>query len=768
MNRRFLTLLILCMTQISLWAQNRETEHWSLYLAYHDATKSIPVNEEVFALFNGNLLKYSTIDDEVRLYSKLDGLNGRNIQFMAYSDQQHCLMLVYDDLLIDLFYPENGEVVNMPQIKQGVSPGVMINHIFAHDNHVILAMSNGLAHIDLDKQEVKGYYALGQSIKSAAIYQDVLYAATQQQLLSCPTHDNPLDIHQWKTLPYGNISQFMVFADQLYATDAQGLKKREKDGSFQLISQEKFTILYPAKKQAVLAHAQKAFLIEAEHPTTLIPIQETPNTWKHLSVAKNGHFWATDHYGLQAYVLKNGKLEQEGTAIGGYGPRRDLCYYMQYVGERLLIAGGRLDPYDRTHYDGTLMTYEDGKWTFFQEEGISEQTSLKYRDMTCLIQDPKDPSHHFATAGGTGLYEFRDFKFVNHWSRHNTPLVSAAEPSPNYVRLDGLQYDEKGNLWLLNNQADTVVRVRKPDGTWKGFFIEAMKNAPTCERTLIDSKGRFWATSRRTVSNHTGGLLCLDYNGTIDNTKDDVATYRTQVTNQDGTSYSFGGVYCLTEDIDGAIWIGTGAGLFVIADPDEWGSQQFRITQIKVPRNDGTNLADYLLNGVAVTAICIDGAGRKWIGTQENGLYLVSHDGTEILAYYHQDNSPLLSNNIYSIAIHHTTGEVMIGTEKGLCSLMGHATSPFESLEDSQLKVYPNPLRPEHHQGVTLTGLTADADIKITTTNGQVVGAGTSLGGTFVWDARGLDGSRVKPGVYYFMVSTADGKKGVTAKVVVI
>ena len=111
---------------------------------------------------------------------------------------------------------------------------------------------------------------------------------------------------------------------------------------------------------------------------------------------------------------------------------------------------------------------------------------------------------------------------------------------------------------------------------------------------------------------------------------------------------------------------------------------------------------------------------------------------------------------------------VMIGTDKGLCSYEGQATVPEIELVGDNLKVYPNPVRPEHRQGVTLTGLTVDADIKVVTSGGQVVAAGTSAGGSFVWDACGLDGSRVKPGVYYFLISTADGKKGATAKVVVI
>ena len=418
------------------------------------------------------------------------------------------------------------------------------------------------------------------------------------------------------------------------------------------------------------------------------------------------------------------------------------------------------------------MDLEEGKWTFFQEEGIADQTGVPYRDITSIAQDPKDPTHHFASAAGTGLYEFRNGKFVKQYNVHNSPLESATDNnSPKYVRIDGLNYDAEGNLWMVNNSMrDTVLRVRRPNGTWKGFYFEPIKQAPTCEKTLIDRKGRLWMASRRTTDNprHDGGLLCLDYNGTIDNTKDDIATYRVNFTNQDGKSYKLDGVYAIAEDRDGSIWVGTQVGLFLVDNPDAWHTSNFTVTQVKVPRNDGTNFADYLLDGLGISAIAIDGAGRKWVGTETNGLYLVRQDGTKILEHFTAENSPLLSNYIYSIAPNPITGEIMIGTDKGLCSYQSQATEPKTALKESNIKVYPNPVRPEYHGNVQVTGLTDNAEVKVMTTNGEVVASGNSTGGTFIWDVRGHDGGRVGAGVYYFMIATSDGKKGIAAKVVVI
>ena len=224
----------------------------------------------------------------------------------------------------------------------------------------------------------------------------------------------------------------------------------------------------------------------------------------------------------------------------------------------------------------------------------------------------------------------------------------------------------------------------------------------------------------------------------------------------------------MAQDRDGAIWLGTNEGVFVVDDPKTWFDNDFHVTQIKVPRNDGTDYADYLLAGVPITAIAVDGANRKWIGTQGDGVYLLSPDGVKTIHHFKANNSPLFSDNIWSIACHPTNGSVMISTDVGMLSYEGDASEPNEQLNRSQLRVYPNPFRPTMQRQVTLDGLTADADVRVTTTSGALVFAGRSQGGLFRWDGRDSRGVMVASGVYYFHISTADGSKGATAKVAVV
>lgn len=778
--KKAITVLAFCLAMLSDAVAG--IGDWNIYLAYHDATYNIPVGNTVYSLHSGNLLEYDTETTEVRLYSKLTGLSDRNIVAIGYSTACHMLVLVYDNGNIDLLEAD-GSVVNVPQLRNAET-NLTVNQLSVEGSEAYIATSEGLARLDLERRELRNFYKWDVAVNCAAVFDGRLFIGTANDMRSCAFTANLADPSSWTVELSRPAVSMMVFAGALYYSLGSGvagepltwgLWRYEKgaDGTYaatQLtwLPYQKF---YVAGDQAIISFDKNIAFINADAPTRLTGAATLETDFNFLSRAADGTYWASNGTeGLQACAMQEGKLVPRGTAVGGYGPEQDLCYYMRYDGGRLLVAGGRLDPFDLVHYEPMLAVYEDNEWCHFLKDGITAATGVPYRDLTCLVQDPGDPSHHFASAGGTGLYEFRDFRFVEHYGPTNSTLKSAADDgkNPNYVRVDGLCYDAAGNLWMVNSGVDTVLHVLRPGGTWKGVYNEQLRKAPTLEKTLIDQGGRLWVASRRSAGDHNGGLLCLDYNGTVDNTADDVSVYRSSVTNQDGTSYSLEGVYSLAEDRDGAIWVGSAVGLFVVSYPEEWDSGDFRITQIKVPRNDGTNYADYLLNGVAVTAIAVDGANRKWIGTDGSGLYLVSADGLEVIHHFTAADSPLLSDCIYSIAPDEATGEVMIGTDKGLCSYMSDASAPAEVLDKNQVKVFPNPVRPEYHGSVTVTGLTAGADVKVTTTGGQVVAAGTSNGGTYQWDVRDLRGERVSAGVYFIMVATADGKKGIAARVVVI
>jgi hypothetical protein len=192
------------------------------------------------------------------------------------------------------------------------------------------------------------------------------------------------------------------------------------------------------------------------------------------------------------------------------------------------------------------------------------------------------------------------------------------------------------------------------------------------------------------------------------------------------------------------------------------------LTQVKVPRNDGSNYADYLLANVKTTCIAIDGANRKWFGTEGAGAYLISADNMEQLQNFTAENSRMLSNFIESMAINNETGEVFFGTDMGLCSYVSDATTAEPTMVKDNVYAYPNPVVKDYQGLITVVGLSMDADVKILSTSGKLIAQGRSNGGTFTWNGRDSQGRRVASGIYMVATATSDGNKGTVCKIAVI
>jgi ligand-binding sensor domain-containing protein len=264
-------------------------------------------------------------------------------------------------------------------------------------------------------------------------------------------------------------------------------------------------------------------------------------------------------------------------------------------------------------------------------------------------------------------------------------------------------------------------------------------------------------------------LLCIDLNGTLENTSDDhVKVFSEHFIDQDGGSVEVFYINALVEDHNGDIWVMTDKGPYVLYNTEEAFNTDYHFTKIKVPRNDGTNYADYLLDGAYTTCIEIDAANRKWIGTLSNGLYLIGPDGLESIHHFTKDNSPLPSNAIEGLALNHKTGELFIGTDKGLVSYMSDATRAEEVYDEEKVYAYPNPVTPDYDGLITVVGLKANSHVKIINTAGRLVAEGTSLGGSFTWDGRTPQGQRVSTGVYYVLGSDEEGNEGIVTKVLFV
>ena len=450
-------------------------------------------------------------------------------------------------------------------------------------------------------------------------------------------------------------------------------------------------------------------------------------------------------------------LKQIISTLQPGGPKYNNFYGMRFVNNLLYTCGGLWGHLIDAGRPGTIQVLDKDNWTIY-DDSIAAKTGIKYVDVNSVDVDPLDPNHVFAGAK-SGLYEFQNGKFIKHYNSENSLITSFNNTSKNYQLITSVKFDTDGNLWMLNSQSpsnQSLIEYTK-EGKWVSHHKPELYNLGSLECLMQDSRGLLWF-----VNNHHELPSIYCYQASTDQ----LNIYSSFV-NEDGTTLTPNYVRYVTEDKNHDMWIGTNIGPLLLYKKDITSDTPI-FTQVKVPRNDGTNYADYLLSGVDISCIAIDGSNRKWFGTNGNGIYVISNDCLTQIYHFTTNNSNLLSNNIEAIAINEQTGEVFAGTDKGLCSYMSDASSPNNEMTKDNVWAYPNPVKPTYTGRITITGLSFDSDVKIVTANGILVNQGRSNGGIYTWDGKDQNGKKVASGVYMVETATSDGNKGTVCKIAII
>jgi hypothetical protein len=469
------------------------------------------------------------------------------------------------------------------------------------------------------------------------------------------------------------------------------------------------------------------------------------------AIYSNGEYWIAE---------EEKGLVRLGTAGEDFfrpiGPANNSGYQLDIAHNQLYIAhGGRwAEAFGR---QCNLSIYDGLNWRIIPFSDTWYYTEHDIRDVVKYAIDPQDPGHFFVATYGTGVFEFKDYRAIQHYDNSNSSLQKNNTNVDHYyyTRTDGATIDTEGNLWVLN--ATTIgkpLHVRTKNGRWVGLNI--YNNGQAIHLT---TPGPIWIDQRNAEykwiidQREEPGIILFHDNGTPTDSIDDRAIKRNLFIDQDGKTIQPANIMCLTQDLDNRIWVGTQTGLFIIpAGVDFFTSNSCK--RIIIPRNDGTNLGDYLLGNEQINCIAADGGNRMWIGTANSGLYLIEDD-TITVAHFTETNSLLPSNNILSIAIMPTTGEVFVGTAKGIASYRSNASAPKEDL--SQAYAFPNPVRPNYGGAISIAGLMENTMVNIIDAGGNLVCKTRSYGGLAVWSGYLPDGTKAKSGVYTALCNEPNG-----------
>jgi hypothetical protein len=732
---------------------------WTDHLVYTRALSLAVGKKEIFSSTGSSILVYNRDMQELRKLSPVNGLTETGISAIAWSEENNTLVIGYTSANIDLV--TGNSVYNIPDVERKYIPGEKtINRIRVSGKYALLACSFGIVVVDLVKKEIydtwKPVAESNSAVYDIATSGNAVWAATGNGVYQGSLTDPGLSYSgNWQLVP--NLpDQAAKYTHVMHAGGKLYVNLSAQAGDAVYIAGSEGSLFLPDQGtiNTSFDSASDGFTITSLNsvrcfnaPGTLLR-SVTSYGWglpaPNQAVAEGNNIWIADrNHGLVSATISS------FTALTLPGPAsNDAFSIFSKNGKTIITGGGITSSWNNQSKPMKVSVNEDNYWTHVTSESVV--------DPMRAVVDPKDNNHFFVSTWGGGLLEYRDGKLVRQYNASNSPLQTIIPGQP-YVRVCGIAMDEDNNLWITQTEVPGSIKILKPDGTW-AFDPNLTIGAPTIGDITIGLNGYKWVVLPRGY-----GIFVLDDNGSPYNFSDDRSVKMPVKDNDNKTVYN---VYTMASDLDGNIWAGTDQGPFIFYSPEKVFEDSYRAFRIKIPRNDGSNLADYMLGTETITSIAIDGANRKWLGTSGSGIYLLSEDGTKQLAHFNETNSPLFSNNVSSVAVDDNTGAVWIGTSKGIQSYRSNAIEGAEKF--TGVYAFPNPVRSDFTGNVTITGLMRGTQVKITDVSGNLVFAASSDGGMATWDLNNYRGERVATGVYIAFCSHPDSKKGAVTKILVI
>lgn len=773
MNIRLLVLFIISTICITAAAHLPAVGEWRVHPSFREVTQVVDAGDKIYALADGHLFSVTKTDKYIEIYTKSTGLSDNVIDCIAYDNSTNQLVVAYVNSNIDII-DVDGNIYNISDIKnKDLKADKDIKSITMYGGCAYLCTGFGIVVINLKKYEVKDTYIIGDNgtimpVYALAIYDANFYALMGKKIKKAPVNGaNLLDYSSWQpsglTLPHPdvNYTQMVMFSGCFVIAGETG-------GVYRLSGDEWVQIFENNTANAAWIHSSGDNLICGRTDSNMSRFslqwaEERILVSNADAVYSGGQYWvAANTEGVRNIILQP---EVINVAYRPDGPYLSQSQRIVTAGERFMVAPGH-SRLNRGLRPGAVMIYEDGSWSSIEREnsgaGDISPDGFFY-DVVSSIADPSNPDHIYATTWGEGVYEFLNGKAVALYNTESTNgvLKSTLNLGAHYVRADGLAFDKSGNLWVATSlEAEegsyNPICYMTPDKVWyeaEGF--SPLETASLIQQILIHSNGMKFLLSAR---GRTGIFVKSDNN----------KRFFTSFTDKDGKTLTPSEIYDIVEDNSGTVWIGTDVGPILLNNLNKIFDASYRCTRVKIPRDDGTGLADYLLDGIPVRAIDVDGGNRKWIGTT-NGVYLVSADGLTTYNHFTEDNSPLISNEITSLEVNNITGSVLIGSGNGIVEYRDGVTEPVKKFNDDKIKVFPNPVTPGFTGFITLTGLENETVVKVTDASGRLVAEGTSNGGSFSWDGK-HNGSYVGSGVYFFHLMNTDenNSRSSAAKVLII
>jgi hypothetical protein len=748
------------------FGQNNQS--WKGYFSYNDIKDISQSPTQFYAASENALFSQNLNTNEIKTTNTVDGLSGQTISSIYFSPTFNKTLVGYENGLLIIVNEADGLIRKKVDIVNKQLPPNLkkINHFAEHDGIAYLSCDFGIVQFNLSTLLFGDTYFIGNNgaeirVNQTAISNGFIYASCTFNGIRRANIEsgNLINFSEWSELNAGNWNGIARVGNELVAMNANGNLNRYNGATFQPFLQFPQTAvdLRSSEDQLAITFPNQVKIYNAQLANTL-----TVNDVQ-LAQIIAPKFSCSTIIGATVYIgtKENGVVTTSlnGAANFDYllpdGPLRNSSFAINASTENLwVVFGGYAPNYNPYAYEfGTNALFGISKLSDKQWINIPASEVLGAKALSDIAVNPNNNKEVYISSFFSGLLKLENDVPTILLTPANTGPNGleniAIANNPNDIRINNPIFDKAGNLWLTNNLVEKALKVLRANGQWQSYSLApVIPKLPNFGSLLIDKNNTKWMASR-------DGVFAFNENS---------GNFKIITEGSDEGNLPSPDVRTIAIDNRNQLWIGTNKGLRVLSSIDRYNSAgQLNANPIIILED---NVPQELLFQQYITAIEVDGANNKWIGTANSGVFQFSSDGQQTLQRFTIDNSPLPSNTINDIDINPTTGEVFFATPQGIVVYKGISTDGSENLQN--VKVYPNPVRPGFAGTVKIAGLLDKANIKITDISGNLVYEVISEGGTIEWDTTAFGKYKVASGVYMIFIAARDGLETTVKKVMIV
>jgi len=757
---------------------------WDSYTSALNVRDILAIENSIFAASSGGLVEYDKITDQFETYTIKDGLSRNDIQCMALDKYNRVwLGMSSPDGEINIWNSQTKtveEVFNSFEFGDELTSIVSIvftgNKAFAAYRHNV---DWGIAYFKIIDGEyryqdrLEAFPSGVSGINSLQVINDTLWLATTTGLLFADLYQTDLKPESaWQNVDLpgsGNIARVVQydgkvifnFDNEIYEIHTSGpqLFNSNQSKSISDLILDNTGELYAMTSSGIDRFNSGTWTRKVTVAATKCIFDSEDILWGG-SATHCIWFEQTDK---PQYLIPNTILDniytallvnQDGSLMAG-----------TQKGFSLLTDNGWYNIRGLPTTTPAIDGYEDRDWSRFVADTIAYSLSGDGRIYNLVRNSQGD---YFAPLYGSlqrylrpgGLLEFNPDSLENYTVYDTTDQKLAASAgkggSDYYLGIGYVALDDDENLWIANQYAqnDNVIAVLNSDGQWTHFNIAESHGYLNYHTTSIifDQEGRVWFASEvhtgETPSPANGGIIVLDYHGTLSNKEDDEWYW---ISTSDGLANN--AVYSIAFDRENNLWIMSSDGIQRATIASNFPSRYF------------SQIDDAVLTSVPFAKECrikVDGINNKWISTVGYGVKVYTHNGIWLndVEGFTSENSGLLSNTVLDIAFNNAEGLVYLATTKGISVYKSAYAVYGDKYKD--LKIFPMPYEIPSTRALVIDGLLQESDVKIITLDGTFVRhlsyiEGDVIGQQAFWDGKDHRGRFVSSGVYLCMAYTKEG-----------